>query len=306
MSRTLIAIAAFLILAATGASSALGQERLCASGRGRAGSPIPLVIPLLTSDRGTILGTRLLASFVVGYKSEDHHFGTLAIMPGRGEPDQPLVTFADKNLHDEYWSCITYRRYWGPVSYDVIEKSGCRGTCTVTLSPPSGIADPVFVLQGFRVSYSESDHHIDRLAITERGGVLTVALNDKNDDDPFSFEVTYAYIPRAQFLVVSERRGAAHDHASGKTEVVGWHVIRGFDFNFWYSDHHIKQIELELSDLGRFDAKFADKNGDDQFAYRVEYGIIAWNCLTRSCPSRPLRWPLPVQPEVERPPGAAR
>ena len=154
MSRKLTAIATLLILATTSASSAFAAQK-CASGSGRAGSPVPQVFSDRTSDGGTILGTRLLAAFGVGYNrfSQDHHFGTLAIMPGRGEPGQPLVTFGDKNFDDYYESCITYLPYWGPFSYNFVEKSGCRGTCSVSLSTPSGIADRVFVLQGFRVSY---------------------------------------------------------------------------------------------------------------------------------------------------------
>jgi hypothetical protein len=257
-----MAVAAVLVLAATGSSSAFAAE-VCGSAKGRD-----------TPEVGAAdWRTALLTSFAIGYISEDHHFGTLAIMPRRPEPDPALITLADKDFDDEYRYCVVFWPYDGPVSNNFAQKSGCRDNCSVTLSTPSDVADPVFVLRGFSVSYSEADHHIKQLAIVERGSVLTVALNDGNDDDLFSFDVAYAYIPRAQFLVISDRKGTAHGGSRDKIEI-GHALIRGFDLNFVSGDHHIKEMAIRLPGGGGLDTSFADNNGDDPFSYTVEYGVI--------------------------------
>jgi hypothetical protein len=144
----------------------------------------------------------------------------------------------------------------------------------VQLATPAGIVSPVFVLKGFRASYSGTDHHVDQLAVSEKNGGLTVALNDQNDDDLFSFEVTYAYLPRAQFRVVSRMVGVVHRVGGGAIET-GPAVIRGFNFDFRTSDHHLSEVGVVMPGDGQLTAHFSDKNGDDQFAYTVEYGIIA-------------------------------
>ena len=48
------------------------------------------------------------------------------------------------------------------------------------------------VLEGFNIEFSNGGHHVDEVGVQLEPGLVTIWLNDKNDDDPFSWRVWWA------------------------------------------------------------------------------------------------------------------
>jgi hypothetical protein len=249
-----------IVLAGLLASPALAQN-LQGEGKG----PIYVNIPLN--------GAPLLQSFYTRFKDTDHHFGALEVAAQTPQLNKATIFFADKDHDDRYFYNVTFARYFGSIFRRTAPRDFCKGTCTFQVQRPANPAGQVFVLTGFYVYYRGGDHHIDRLSIVERNGSVTVAANDKNDDDPFVVEVRYAYIPRSSLAVVSSRRGSARGGQRVPIER-GTPVIRGFTFDFRSEDHHIQEIGVMPLTNGQLEVYYSDKNKDDLFDWSVEYAIL--------------------------------
>src|SRR5439155_6179623 len=103
----------------------------------------------------------------------------------------------------------------------------------------------VFVLVGFHLFFTGGrDHNIDEVAVFEDGGSLTVALNDRNDDDVFGYSVDYALwspdVPTST-IETHEERGTAKGGAHIALPA-GEKVIQGFSFTFKTGDHFLREI----------------------------------------------------------------
>jgi len=239
---------------------------------------------LIGSAHGTVLrgstpsGTPMLARFQYHYASADHHIRSVAAMP---LPQQSAVeiTFADENSDDEY----SYR-----VSHEKVDPTGivqgtfhgtCTGQCSVLLNTrPS--TNSVFVLTGFRFAYNTADHHLDKIAVSAAGSVLTTAFRDQNGDDPYTYDVSYAWVPRNRFGTVAEILSTVH--ASGITSPVaasGEKVIRGFFVDNLATgdagDNHIKDLGV-VANANSFDVLFGDENpaNSADWRYQVQYAVL--------------------------------
>jgi hypothetical protein len=166
---------------------------------------------------------------------------------------------------------------------------GCTGKCERPLSPPG--SGYLFVLTGFQLNFTGvRDHHVDEIAVYEKDGVLTVKLNDKNDDDVFAYSVDYAWVSPTAFLNSSSSQGTN----SGGVAVSlpsGRHVIRGFHFNYVSKDHHLREIGA-LTSGNKLEVYYGDKNGDDRFGWK-----ILWATLKPSAPRPGPVAPLPTLPQ---------
>jgi hypothetical protein len=160
-----------------------------------------------------------------------------------------------------------------------IRDIGCTGKCEILLPQPPGphstINKPVFVLVGFYLFFTGGrDHHIDELGLFEEEGKLTVAFNDKNDDDVFVYVVDYALVSRiGQNVHVGEDSGSAKGSAHVPVSR-GAKVIRGFHFDFTEKDHHIREIGV-LTGNENLEVYYGDENGDDRFRWRVLWADIS-------------------------------
>lgn len=219
------------------------------------------------------LAPRLLQSFRVNFAGTDHHFRLLTIMSHRPDKDQATISYADKNSDDQYSYSVSFLPYSFTTYGNFARKGLCKGSCTFQIPTPSSLSGQVFVLAGFEIQYLGGDHHIDQLQIVERNGSVTAALNDQNDDDAFSVEIVYGYVPRSLFSTVSAMNGAVHGVVHNQIGS-GTAVIRGFNFDFRNNDHHIKDLGVEMPGNGDLAVHYADQNGDDQYNYRVEYAIL--------------------------------
>lgn len=217
-------------------------------------------------------GAKLLQQFWFRYTSKDHHIRAIKVRPDRPSFGHIEFQFSDHNNDDDYDFLIHHTGYYGSIFRNTTLQFADKGSATRTIARPTNMTDPIFVIKGFNIFYHGDDHHIDQFKIRESNGLLTVAFNDKNNDDTFWWQVEYAYLPRTAFSEVSSRSGYAResirlDIASGSA------VIRGFDFNFTSKDHHIKEVGVVPRGNGFLDIFYGDKNGDDEFYYRVDYAV---------------------------------
>jgi len=262
MSRKLITIAVSMLLASV--SSETSADTVQGTAKGTA-------TPQLGQPD---LAPRLLQSFRLNFIGSDHHIRLIGMAPHRPDKDQATISYADHNSDDQFSYSVSFFPYSFDAYRNVARSGLCRGSCTFSIpAPPNLSRGQVFVLGGFEIQYSGGDHHIDQLEIIERMGSVTAALNDENDDDPFSVEITYAYVPRSQFSWISGMSGAVHGIVHNQIRP-GSAVIRGFNFDFRSSDHHIKDLGIEMPGNGDLAVHYADQNGDDQYNYRVEYAIL--------------------------------
>jgi hypothetical protein len=256
--------AIFLALAQAGlVANAAMAENLQGSGKGFITRPIGL----------TQNGAPLLQSFYFRFTSDDHHFGAIEVVPGQPAINQASLGYSDKNRDDNYTYNVTFAPYFGEIFRRKDGREFCKGSCTYPLQAPADRANQVFVLRGFYIYYYGGDHHIDQIKIHEQDGKVTVALNDKNDDDRFLVDLHYAYIPRSRFSEVATRSGTAKGGALA-TIGSGTPVIRGFNFDFKSEDHHIKDIGVMMNGAGRMETYYGDKNQDDSFDWTVEYAVL--------------------------------
>ena len=219
-------------------------------------------------------GAPLLQSFYFKFKSDDKHFGGMEIQPNSPVPNQMKFGYSDKNGDDEYFYNITLAPYFGEIFRRTHEPEFCHGaSCTFPIEHPADLAGQVFVLRGFYIQFRGGDRHIDQIKISESNGMVTVALNDQNDDDNFAVDLHYAYIPRSKLSVVSSASGSAAGGAR-VTIPAGVAVIRGFNVDFVSADRHIRDVGVVMNGAGRLEVYFGDKTPNDRFRWSVQYGIL--------------------------------
>ena len=218
-------------------------------------------------------GRPLLQSFYFRFTDADHHFGGVEVAPDNFQARNLKYGYSDKNGDDRYFYNLTINRYFGPIRGYETEREFCRGsTCRFDIKRPTDLVDPIFVIVGFYLQYRGGDHHIKRIGVTESNGFVTVNLNDHNSDDHYSIDLKYAYIPRANFSLVSSLSGTA---AAGDRRTIqsGTPVLRGFNLDFLSGDRHIRELGVLLGN-SRMEVYYGDKTPNDRFRWRVDYAIL--------------------------------
>jgi len=217
-----------------------------------------------------------LNSFDFDYIGGDHHIDVIEI-----ELSENLVSvaFDDNNNDDPYtWEVEAMPLPLG-TTYGSVQGSD-DGGCA--LSQPL-VGDGVFVLTGFKVNYSKSDHHIGKFSIEfiEQGGntFAKVCYHDKNLDDDFTYRVDYAAVPAASVIETGStpsKTGNGVETISLGFDGVGVPLIRGFSFDFGTpgNDHHLKRVSVDISLYGDFTVAYHDHNLDDLYEWFVDYAII--------------------------------
>ena len=222
-------------------------------------------------------GTALLQAFKLRYTRDDHHIRTLGVLPGR---NRVTALFADKNGDDAFqWSARFVTLNHPGIVLGEVSGELELGSATRLLDKPAG--DFLFVLRGFkfnygqnRVGYGGKDHHIDEIGITEFDGKLDVRFNDKNDDDPFTYHVKYAYIPKHLMTGgIAVLSGSSIGEGAARGSSKGIPVLQGFRFNFDKSDHHLRQIGVDARGPN-LAVSFFDKNKDDRFRWNANLAYL--------------------------------
>ena len=236
---------------------------------------------VIGSAHGTVFpgvgvsGTPLLGRFQYHFTNGDHHIRQVAAMP---LPQQSAVevTFADENGDDNY----SYR-----VSHERVDPAGivpasfhgtCAGQCTVPLfTRPAG--DFVFVLSGFRFGFDNGDHHLDMIGVSESSSLLTVQYKDANGDDPFTYDISYAWVPRSRLGVLGTVVNTVHAVGNATSPAfAGEKAIRGFFLDNLASgdagDNHIRDLGI-VANANSFDVQYSDSNAADSadWHYLIQY-----------------------------------
>jgi hypothetical protein len=224
------------------------------------------------------VGVQLMRTFYFRFLNSDHHIAIMEVSTDTPSLNEATINFQDDNANDPYAFRIQHQ--------DVTNVSGiftgnfgpevCKGSCTLPIARPVG--DFVFVLRGFYVQYIGPDHHIQRFGIFEDGnGNITAALrdNDLGNNDNFIVEVQYAYVPRSRFAALGTHFGNNVAGGVDRRQIpAGLSLIRGFDFAYTSSDHHLEEIGVFQPGGGNLDIFFNDNDNNDRFNWAVDWGIL--------------------------------
>ncbi len=227
----------------------------------------------------TPLGVPLLDGFEYHFTNGDHPLQRVADMP---LPQQSAieVSLADKNGGDNF----TYR-----IAHDMVDRTGiqeasvhgvCTGQCDVLLARPAG--DVFFVLTGFRFAFDNGEHPLNKIMAVESGGRLSTSFRDQNGDDPYTYDVSYAWVPRSRLDVVNARTSGTV-HARGVTTIPAAaqeKVIRGFLMQSQGSgaaaDDNIRDLGI-VARAQSFDIFFGDRNPADSadWSYLLQFATLS-------------------------------
>jgi hypothetical protein len=234
----------------------------------------PITLPYNTP------GTPLLDHFFYRDVSDDQHLKVMTALPrqqsGSGVID---VAFSDQSLDEQY----EYRIAHQTVSFAGLSRGTlndtCSGQCTRPIVRPPG--DVVFVVSGFKFQYTSGDHHMDAIGILENNGQVTHWFNDQNDDDQYTVQIDYVWVPRSRFATVTSISGPGSDTGMvTRTIPAGDKVIRGFHVNNTASggsgDNHIKRFGF-LTNSASVDVFYGDNNPADSadWTYLLNYATLS-------------------------------
>lgn len=213
-------------------------------------------------------GTPVLSAFEFKWGG-DHHLDEIGVLLENGKA---RGYYNDKN-GDDYFG-------WGAAYEEISDIPLVRasttghcpigGKCNHLVNRPG--EDYVFALSGFKFRFGNSDHHIDQIRVFERKGLVEVAFNDKNDDDPFSFDLQYVWVPRAAIASVVAPYGKTKRERHMPIPR-GRALISGFAYDFTSEDHQIGTVALQLLN-GNALIKYFDKNADDEFVFGLNAIIL--------------------------------
>jgi hypothetical protein len=225
-----------------------------------------------------VFGAPLLGRFQYHFTSGDHHIRQVAAMP---LPQQSAVevTFADENGDDNYGYRVSHERVDPAGIVPASFHGTCAGQCNVPLfTRPAG--DFVFVLSGFRFGFDNGDHHLDMIGVSESGSRLTVQYKDTNGDDPFTYDVSYAWVPRSRLGFLATVSNTVHATGTATGAALGGEkVIRGFFLDNTASgdagDNHIRDLGIEAQATS-FEVQYGDANPGDSadWRYQIQYATL--------------------------------
>ena len=134
-------------------------------------------------------GVPVLTGFSLRFTNGDHHLNTLRaeLFYDQFSQLELGVTYADKNSDDPYCYRVTYALVPLDRVHSVATENGSSGGTSV--SRAINATRPV--LQGFKLDFSNEDHHIHEVGVEVTQSTLSVRYNDQNDDDDFTWWVRY-------------------------------------------------------------------------------------------------------------------
>ena len=216
-------------------------------------------------------GTPLLQGFDFDFGIRDNHIRQIGLLHGR---NRFTAMFADKK-NDSPNDFFAWSADFVTLDHPGIvlgEASGKleRGRAVQLLNYPQGKF--AFVLRGFKINYgsvlSSVDHHVDEVGVWQSGGQLHVVLNDKNNDDVFTYRVQYAFVPSSLIESFTTTRGNAAGEEAKRRSKVGIPVLSGFHFDYKSKDHHLQSIGVDQKP-GNLKVTYHDKNRDDKFTWTI-------------------------------------
>lgn len=135
------------------------------------------------------------------------------------------------------------------------------------------------LLDSFYFRYTDTDHHLAQILIhpDAQPGTMQLGFHDKNRDDDYFFRVMHRVIDDASVVRVDRSLDlctgtCVRDIERPSGDVV--FVLVGFQLAFTGGrDHHINVMQISERN-GRLIVRFADKNFDDNFVWKVQYAYV--------------------------------
>lgn len=146
---------------------------------------------------------------------------------------------------------------------------------------PIAATSSILALAGFKMFFTRNrEHEIDEITVMlEDDGDITIAFNDKNDDDVFAYLID---VVRISGIGMNITLGEASGSAKGGQRVALQRppgtdfVLRGFHFDFASGDHEMRDIGV-IPQNDRLEVFFGDRKADeadDRFSWKVRYAHV--------------------------------
>lgn len=239
-----------------------------------------------------------LSHFHLGYNNGDHKFRRLQLLV---EGSMARAALNDSNEDDPFEVDARWVNLSGG-SAGTVQGQG-HGRAVTMLKLPPAPPRHVFALRGFEFRRQDgTDANIRHLAIRPVDGAIEVTLNDdegmdlrgtggaavvfdpvhyvivtqssRNMQRGRAYDVTVQYVWIPDFLVASTGTitGGERSRRDAASVPAGRAVIRGFQFSFMNSDHHLLQVRASTMNGGM--GIFRDNNEDDPVRWRVDYALL--------------------------------
>lgn len=243
---------------------------------------------VITASDRPIAAVSAFSMFSLGFENGDHKFRRLQVFPEGVGARFALNDSAD----DDPFSAQA--RWVNVVGGRAASISGNGGGRIITeLTIPPGPANHTFALRGFEFRRADrTDANIRTLAINlaPSGNAIRIQLVDDERADlrlqtvrnpgrsgpdvgrRYNVTVHYAWIPNSAVLSQGSITGTERGREAASVPTTGLPVIRGFNFSFGNSDHHLLAVGINLASGGS--AQFQDNNLDDPMRWQVDYAVL--------------------------------
>ncbi len=153
----------------------------------------------LVESIGFFRGSPLMDAFYFRFgpplgqsSSEDHHIQIILVKPQDPSASQLTVSYSNDGQDETYSYIVPFHQRRGGTRAQLADV-GCAKTCVRELRRPR--PDDIFVIVGFQVFFTGDDHHLERVAVLENDGTVTIAFHD-DGRRTFRYALDYVYLPR--------------------------------------------------------------------------------------------------------------
>jgi hypothetical protein len=239
--------------------------------------------------------TPALNGFNFDFLSGDHHIEAVQV---ELDATGASVRYEDDNADDTYsWFVegavlppgTIYNRF--PTSGTDEDGGGCDMSPVL---PETGMG--TFVLTGFGLDFVGGDHHIDRVRVRfihpAEGTRIEVCYDDDNNDDDYTWFVSYAVVPPAnvvesgstgdQFVDPEEDETTENLDLDLSLAPGTLPVISGFGFDLEDDDQHLRRLAVDISSVGVVHVKFRDESAggiffglNDEYTWFVDWVVVS-------------------------------
>jgi hypothetical protein len=243
---------------------------------------------LVTASDRPIAAVSALSMFSLGFENGDHKFRRLQVLP---EGVGARFAFNDSGDDDPFSAQARWVNVVGGSAANVSGNGGGRVITELTI--PAGPANHTFALRGFELRRADgTDANVRTLAINlapsrtairvqlvddERADLRLQVLRNPGRSGPdigrrYNVTIHYAWIPNSAVLSQGSITGSERGRDAAAVPATGLPVIRGFNFTFNNSDHHLLGVGINLADGGS--VTFQDNNLDDPMRWQVDYAVL--------------------------------
>lgn len=224
-------------------------------------------------------GAGLLSAFYFRFTHGDHPLQYIAAHPLSNSTME--VAFSDRNPRSnddrqEYFFKVISQRQTEP---SIIQKSAsnvCVSYCPLE-DPQLNDSKYIFVLRGFKFTYSGDDYAIKKIKISKVGGAIDVELHDRGGLNKFTVTVDYALVPKE--LIAST--GSIQGQSKGATRRLipsGRAIISGFSLEYPDDDYRMQEFGILATQPtnpgSNIEIYFNDQSLSRKFNYQVDYAIL--------------------------------